>query len=85
MGSLELIVVAIQTLFFVIIHALLRILTRNRSIPIAAFYGFPAIFLLGALLTPPDVLSLLVVAIPASLLYLAVISVWILRRQKQLN
>ncbi|MBE0534384.1 MAG: hypothetical protein IH624_01855 [Phycisphaerae bacterium] len=85
MGLTELIVVAVQTFFVMIAHALLRTLTRKKSIPIYAFYGIPAIFLAGALMTPPDLLSMLIVAMPVSLLYLVVIAVWILRRQRQLN
>jgi hypothetical protein len=42
-------------------------------------YGVPVCFAIGLLLTPPDPLSMLLVAIPCSLLYGFFALMWILR------
>ena len=43
-------------------------------------YGVPLCFAAAAILTPPDLLSMLLVAVPCSLVYGAIAAVWILRR-----
>lgn len=45
-------------------------------------YGVPACFAMGLILTPPDLLSMLLVAIPCSLIYGFVALIWILRRKR---
>jgi len=45
-------------------------------------YGVPVCFAIALILTPPDPLSMLLVAIPCSLVYGFVAVIWILRRKR---
>jgi Sec-independent protein secretion pathway component TatC len=45
-------------------------------------YGFPICFAIALILTPPDPLSMLLIAIPCSLAYGFLVVMWILRRAR---
>jgi len=45
-------------------------------------YGVPLCFATAAILTPADLLSMLLVAVPCSLIYGVVTLIWILRRTR---
>ena len=45
-------------------------------------YGVPICFTIALILTPPDLLSMLLVAIPCSLIYGIFVVIWILRRTR---
>jgi hypothetical protein len=48
----------------------------------ALVYGVPVCFGAAGILTPPDVLSMLLVAVPCSLVYGAAVVIWLLRRKQ---
>ena len=48
----------------------------------ALVYGVAVCFAAAAILTPPDVLSMLLVAVPCSLIYGVGVVVWLLQRKQ---
>jgi hypothetical protein len=73
LGLFEWILVAVSWGFFACIHFFVFLLMQkeHQKIPRVFYlvYGIPACHTIGCLLTPPDLISSLTVAIPCILLY----------------
>ena len=80
-GILEIILIILSWLFTGIVHLVIFLLTRtsNWRLPhkVLLIYGVPAIFTLSVLVTPPDLLSSFVIAIPCQVIYAGIVICWI--------
>lgn len=83
-GPIELVVFVAVVILALGAHVIIALLAREKERGRGRrgffVYGIPVCFAIAAILTPPDLLSMLVVAIPCSLVYGAVTVIWILRR-----
>ena len=85
-GSIELIMFVAVVVFALGAHVIIALLGREKEYGGGRrkflVYGVPVCFAIAAILTPPDLLSMLLVAVPCSLVYGAITVVWILRRTR---
>jgi hypothetical protein len=83
-GPIELVVFVALVILALGAHIIIALLARDKEkvrVRRGFFvYGIPVCFAIAAILSPPDSLSMLVVALPCSLVYGAVTFIWILRR-----
>ncbi len=83
-GPLELVQVVVMVILALAAHVVILLLAREKGHKEKyrgfLVYGVPLCFAAAAALTPPDQLSLLLVAVPCSLIYGAIAAIWILRR-----
>ena len=72
-GIIEIAVIAVSWSFFALIHFVVarQIRKDNQKAPpkLLLMYGIPTCYTIGCLLTPPDLISSLTIAIPSVVLY----------------
>jgi len=85
MGMIELIAIVLVTLAVILAHVIVHTCAKTPNRRILALYGVPVLFLTASLITPPDILSMFVIATPASLLYLIALTVWIATRRSPVS
>ncbi len=89
LGALELIAVVVAAGLAGLSHLIVALVMRasGKRCPrrVLLAYGFPVCFAVGGLLTPPDPLSLLFVAVPCLILYAVVATLWIVVGVRQLK
>ena len=85
-GLLELVLSVAMVILALAAHVIIMLLAREKGQreQYRGFlvYGVPLCFATAAILTPADLLSMLLVAVPCSLIYGAVTFIWILRRTR---
>jgi hypothetical protein len=85
-GPIELVLFVAVAIFALGAHVIIALLGREKERGGGRrgffVYGVPVCFAMAAILTPPDLLSMLLVAVPCSLVYGAITVVWILRRRR---
>lgn len=85
-GPIELILFVAIVILALAAHVIIVVLGREKEHGAGhrglLVYGVPVCFATAAILTPPDLLSMLLVAVPCSLVYGAVVVTWILRRTR---
>jgi hypothetical protein len=83
-GAVELVLFGAIAVLAVAAHVIVTVLGREKGhkgrYQGALVYGVAVCFGAAAILTPPDVLSMLLVAVPCSLIYGVAVAVWLLRR-----
>ena len=76
MGFLETVLVTSSWGVFALIHVIIFILMKkdNVTMPrkILLIYGIPLCYTIGCLLTPPDLISSLIISIPCIIIYAAI-------------
>ena len=85
-GLLELVLFVAMVILALAAHVIIMLLAREKGQreQYRGFlvYGVPLCFATAAILTPADLLSMLLVAVPCSLIYGVVTFIWILRRTR---
>lgn len=85
-GLIELVLFVFVFILALIAHVIIAMLVLEKGHRGGSrgflLYGFPVCFAIGLILTPPDPLSMLLVAIPCSLVYGFIAVMWILRRNR---
>lgn len=85
-GTIELVLFVFVFILALVAHVIIAmlVLEKGRRGIYRGFlvYGVPVCFAMGLILTPPDPLSMLLVAIPCSLVYGFFAVIWILRRTR---
>lgn len=86
-GIFEIVAIPVVAVFAGLLHLTAALLSnatgRKQSRWFFAVYGIVACFAIAAIITPPDLLSTIVVAIPFSALYAVVVYVRILLNRRQ--
>lgn len=85
MGLMELVAIVIAALSVAVIHIFVHVLSRSSDKHILAFYGVPVLFLIASSVTPPDLISTLMLAMPLSLVYSVATVIWIATRRARMN
>ncbi|NIP32749.1 MAG: hypothetical protein GWN67_12140 [Phycisphaerae bacterium] len=85
-GTIELVLFVFVFILALGAHVIIArlVLEKGRRGDYRVFlvYGVPVCFAMGRILTPPDLLSMLLVAIPCSMVYGLFAVMWILRRTR---
>lgn len=83
-GPLELALFGATLILALAVHLIIARLGRDRGqrLRYRAFliYGVPLCFAAAAILTPPDIISMLLIALPCSLVYGIVAAIWAFSR-----
>ncbi len=86
-GIFELVAVALVAVFAGLAHLTAALLSnaagKRQSRWFLVVYGIVACFAIAAIITPPDLLSTIVVAVPFSVLYAVVVCVLVLLNRRQ--
>ncbi|MHC4692650.1 MAG: hypothetical protein ACYS67_07905 [Planctomycetota bacterium] len=85
-GTIELVLFVFVFILALVAHVIIAMPGRGkehiRDHRGFLVYGVPVCFAMGLILTPPDPLSMLLVAIPCSLVFGFFAVIWILRRKR---
>jgi Sec-independent protein secretion pathway component TatC len=85
-GTIELVLFLFVFILALVAHMIIAmlVLEKSRRWDYRGFlvYGVPVCFAMGLILTPPDPLSMLLIAVPCSLVCGFFAVVWILRRKR---
>lgn len=85
-GTIELVLFVFVFILTLVAHVIIAMSGRKKEnrVEYRGFlvYGVPVCFAMGLILTPPDPLSMLLVAVPCSLVYGIFAVIWILRRTR---
>lgn len=83
-GPIELVLFVFVFILALSVHVIIAmlVLEKGQRGDYRGFlvYGVPVCFAMGLILTPPDPLSMLLIAVPGSLVYGFFVFMWILRR-----
>ncbi len=83
-GTIELVLFVFVFILALGVHVIITLLGREKGHREGyrgfLVYGIPVCFAMGLILTPPDPLSMLLIAVPGSLVYGFFVVMWILRR-----
>ena len=86
MGGLEIIAVAAFIFFASIVHLVVFLVSNSQGRkwprPVLVIYGIPGCYVLGALVTPPDFISAMIVGSALSIVYAIGAEAFILLRRR---
>jgi len=86
-GSIEMVLVVLAVVCSIIVHLLTAYLTSPpmKKVMLGGLlaYGFGACAIIAAIITPPDVISMLIIMLPLGFLFLICAAILVAVRHKQ--